>query len=638
MRRRILSLLQKELRQHGLASVTTLGFVAMVYVVMLLGRSSGVTQVTLLEVHASFARLCIPLLAAVFGHRLVVTELYGRTQLFLEGLPVRRGEWMLVKAGLGLVVVLGAAFASLGISALAASGKEALDVPFLALLGVRTLVWSACVWSFFLAMGTSGRLRFFIYFSVALGLYAVDAMTELEWRRMPPFSLVDARMALERVHWPTRDLWLSAALALGFTALATWLTGFHEGSVSEALSRRMSQKEMVLLACVVGAALIGITVLEAEKTKDPYQLQGSTVQVGKRAAVSVDAGSLDAHAMARAAALLATLESDVLELSSWLGLRDLPPVFVAQRANLDGRTVEHVGLTANEGLLIRANFVAPDWDAEQLRFELLARLVAQKSQERTLFEPKAWLSDGLLRWWVEQKRSTQVTSLSLLRGLWATQQEPVTAALLERWILTNERLGSDVAEGLAHTGIEVLARVRGRGAVDALARAVLGRWAPKDARALHYESVHSTPALFREATGLAWPDFLARWNQELPRLRQEPRFQALAALPRGRVQISTQAARGAIRDVRFVVELDRPAPAGLVVSLAHYRLSAFDRGLVPKLELERQDSLWPASSTRFEGRLPGSYSRGDRAFLAVEIQGAPLATPLRLSAERRSFE
>jgi hypothetical protein len=389
---------------------------------------------------------------------------------------------------------------------------------------------------------------------------------------------------------------------------------------------------------VVGAALIGISVLEDKKAKAPFELQGSSVQVGERAAVSVDAGSLEPQAVARAKQLLATLESDVLELSRWLGVPELPPVFVTMRASLDGRTVEPVGLTEHDGLLIRANFVAPDWDPEQLRFELLARLLVQKTDGRSLFEPKAWISDGLLRWWVEQRRSAQTSSRSLLRGLWATQHEPVTAALLERWLLTNERLGSDVAEGLAHTGIEVLQRIRGRSAVDALARAFLGRWAPNDARALYYERVHPTPVLFEQATGLTLSDFLARWNAELPRLRQDPRFGALAELPNGRVHVSTSATRGATHDVRFVVELDRPAPDGLVVSLAHYRLDAFDRGLLSKLELERQDALWPSASRRFEGRLLGRYSSGDRAFLAVEIQGASLATPLRLFAERRSFE
>jgi hypothetical protein len=180
--------------------------------------------------------------------------------------------------------------------------------------------------------------------------------------------------------------------------------------------------------------------------------------------------------------------------------------------------------------------------------------------------------------------------------------------------------------------------MRGRGAVDALARAFLGQWAPKDARSVYYERAHPMPVLFAQATGIDFAAFLARWNAELPLLRQMPRFEALERLPDGRVLLSTHTTRGTIRDLSFVVELDRPAPEGLVVSIAHYRLGAFDRGLVSNLELARQDSLWPAQTTRFEGLLRGAYSRGDRSLLAIEIQGGGLATRLRLSAERRSFE
>src|SRR3712207_6667273 len=101
-----LTLLAKELRQHAAALGGLPAPPALAWVVALAAPGPEERTVSALEVLARF--LGAPLVAAALylAHRLVVAEHYGRTQRFVEALPVRRWHMGAVKAAFGLAWLL----------------------------------------------------------------------------------------------------------------------------------------------------------------------------------------------------------------------------------------------------------------------------------------------------------------------------------------------------------------------------------------------------------------------------------------------------------------------------------------------------------------------------------------------------
>ena len=84
------SLVRKNFRQHYLVLLSGCAF-GLIYIGALVTASELNGRVlSHLSVTASFAKSGLVLIALVFGQRLVSNEYYGKTQRFLESLPVRR--------------------------------------------------------------------------------------------------------------------------------------------------------------------------------------------------------------------------------------------------------------------------------------------------------------------------------------------------------------------------------------------------------------------------------------------------------------------------------------------------------------------------------------------------------------------
>jgi hypothetical protein len=84
-----IALFRKELRQHGPALV---GVSALLVLVWLMGSATQDKEarvLSALQLVPSFAAVALSAAALYLGHRLVVAEYYGRTQRFVESLPVR---------------------------------------------------------------------------------------------------------------------------------------------------------------------------------------------------------------------------------------------------------------------------------------------------------------------------------------------------------------------------------------------------------------------------------------------------------------------------------------------------------------------------------------------------------------------
>ena len=219
-----------------------------------------------------------------------------------------------------------------------------------------------------------------------------------------------------------------------------------------------------------------------------------------------------------------------------------------------------------------------------------------------------------------------------------TRNAPPSADRLATWLRYRERHGADLAEAVAASGLLALEQRFGRDAVLSLAREVFGRRPSQDLRELIYEWRNPMAAVFERTTAIAWPDFIATWNAELERLRDTTVCRrALAAVVAGSGSLDVEAGTGAVRDLVLRLRFERPPPAGTVVSLLHTRLTPFDEPL-ERRDLRRIERLWPTAAREASWRLPGLYSQGSRAFLALEIDSLALGCPIRLHAERRVFE
>ncbi len=636
---RLRALVAKELREHlwaGLALAMVLGGALLLLLVSgLLARRS----VSLLQSYTFYLWVFVPLAGVVLGNRLVVHEYYGRTQLFLEALPVRRPELLAVKCALGLAALSAVALGALATFALFASQSEPIDARFLAILVTRSLGWVACLWSYLFAMGLLGKLRIPLYLTTGLAAGLLVGLTDVDLSRFGPFALIDFEtLPGERTHFPV-DALLEALAATGVClGIALVLGLIHEGSVAEVLARPMSQREKALSGMVILGLIVGVAVLDERRHKAPLEFDEDDLVVASEEA-PLEVLYLHEEAEDDADALLAVLEADVAALEELLG-RPIDAVLrVALHEQLDGRTFEQAYLEENDGVLLRANFRrGAEWDERGFRAFALARVLREATGERAGFEPQAWVLDGFARWWTERDEAREPEQdRALLRAAWATRAAPLAEADLVRWFRTRERLGLPVAEGLAASGLWALERRRGRAAVEALARALYGREVPEDASETLRTWRTPFPAVFEQAAGLPLTEHLAAWNAELEALRARPAVaDLLARVPEGSGAFEVRAGQGTIRHLEYALRFARPPGAGTPCALLHLELSPFDHELDPRA-LRRQEHLWAEGAAEAQHRLT-RYGQGTRVFVALEVESEALGCPLRLAAERRVIE
>ncbi len=652
--RRLRALLGKEIRQHAWTGLA-LGFcLAALFALLLATAWLAPETISLMQVHAGFLTFAI-CGAMVLGNRLVVSEYYGRSQLFVEALPLARWEMLAVKYVLGLALLLIATALSLGIAALVSATREAIDWRFLTIVAARSGTIIFFFWSWFFGMGLVGRFRVAIYLGILIAVMFLDGFTAFEILHFGPIAVLDnTTLPFEREIMPTRALLVTLALGAGWTALGFALALINEGSVAEILAKRMSQREKSIIGILFIALALAYTLIEERRDKPPYNFPEE--EVIKSEAVPLEILYLLPERRADAEALMAWLEDDLSRFSRALGWSSLPEVRLAFSPSLEAGFFDTAELQLNDGILIRANFGSDiDWDPRALSAYVLARVLDGATDDRARFEPKAWLRDGFAEWWSHRRQLTDdssgdreatdslETSCSdeaslLLRALWTTRHDPLDTSRLARWLRYRERHGEELASAVAFSGLRILEQQADRDAVLHLARQVFGRQPHRDIRELFYEWRHPMEEVFAQATAQGWEPFLASWNNELERLRtREPCRARLAQLPEGTAQIEIESGEGTIRDVVYGFQFTEPLPQGTTTTLLHHRLSAFDSEL-ERRDLLRVERFWPSETRETSWRLPGLYRRDNRAFLAVEIESEILGCPIRFDAQRRTFQ
>ena len=654
---RLWVLLLKELRQHTVViAVATLGL-PIAWLFFLLGALGAAATVSYMEIHASFLRFAFLPFAFAVGNRLVVADLYGRTQRFLEGLPMGRLEPFVVKWSLGAVILLGVSCTSLVVTLAVASLREPIDAGFVTSLGTRTIVFTLTLWSFLFAMGQLGKLRVPLYLALGLVLILLASTTELELMRFGPFALIGQDLALSRAGVPWTETLVSLAIAGAFLATTVALSFVREGGVQETLSKPMSSRERAMVGIATCTVLIVWSGLQPEPEPAPYQMTGEHVVRARSVPLVIGYGSPAGREDAEA--LLARLEPSLLALMPAMGWTALPEARVVLRGSLDGRTFEDAFLRPGDGALVRANFRASaSPDLEGLEAALVRSLLDDRTNHRAHYEPQAWARSGFPLWWAycgphrgDPHRTTHAADCRLSSARRALAQLPLHAsasggrgvdrARIAAWSRLREEESDRVAESLAGSGMVTLARLTNGAGPPQLARALFSAWSPRDSRTVLSTLFSPPSARLLASTTIDEATLHREWQADLVRDRASPEVAALLGrvAPRPTATLAITTPRGSLRTLVVEVTVPWADTDGVVVGVLTHTLLPFDT-IVEESDLRRDRFVLRAGEHTRRIELTGRVSAGDRILVIVEVEdpSSGLTAPTRLFAERRVVE
>jgi hypothetical protein len=630
-----LALFRKELRQHGPALVGVTALLAVTVFGAYLALIKEARVLSVLELVPQFALTTLIAAALYLGHRIVVAEYYGRTQRFVESLPVRRGLMVLVKAAFGLGWMLLWAGAVLLLAARAARATEPVEPRFLAIMAARLGLYTFAVWGLAFVYGFFGRLRIPLALGAAFLLFLLNRTTTLELGLFGPLGLVDhATFAFERQHFPWRALAQAAAVGGASVALAYALARVREGSVVEALARRLSARELSALLVMAGGGATLAGALTREPPTPEYAFATDKVLRGERGAVEI--AYLEDGLEPVAARLAADLEQKIAATASIVALPDaFPKVRLVNGPEVAPGRPRNV---ANDDralvLRVRLEGMSPE-DQTQLVSHVLHGLLWRRTRQRAGYEPKHWMLDGfalaVARSGEVAPPPTDLPDRDMLRAVVASAAlVPFDERALAAWAITSERLGDVPAAALAASGWRVLGARVGPDKTRALVRAAFGRRGTGDVRDAIHDWRTPMPKLFERATGWPWADFLTAWREALAAWgRTAAGREALASWPRAALVARADARAG----VGVGGTLGTPLAAPLTCALEHVKLPPFDAYVDPD-SLEEVGFLWPRGATDLERVVSGTYGRGERALVALECDLPPLGGRARLFSER----
>jgi len=623
---RLLALLRKELAQHWLAMLALYGLAGVGMFILVAGASVEEEITSRIVAHARFMLVLLPMLVAVLGHRMIVVEYYGRTQLFLEALPLRRSEMLSIKILFGASVVLSLSFASLGVALLSALRTEPITITFVGILSLRSLMFSLWLWSFAFFMAMLGRLRWLGYILIGFLVHLIQTRSSLELSRFGPFALASlSLLPFERVSHPSQAL-LESVLFTGLLAAAGFALGLvKEGGLAESLSRRMAPREKAALTLVTICGMVVLSTIKDKQQKEPFQFSQKSVLRSADRRLQV---LHDGRHRADAQALLHELAGLTDTLAKHLAVKTLPVLHIALRQDLDGRTFERAGLRDRDGILLRANYLqAPGWDRRGFSAFALHSLLAKQSHSRALYEPEHWFLDGYALWLASDGRVEAHRA-----ALVAQRFDKLEVAQFRSWSLTREAHGDPVSSSLAALAIELIAARSGTQPVVDLARAHFAMKTYGDSRDMLQRWLHPFESQLKEHTKLTLSELAAALSKELARRRSElsktPVFGATATLTLRREE-------GSLRRLVVTTSFPKPPPPGTLVTVLHSALPPFDWELYRPL-LKREERVWePGGVPPVE--LSGRYGPGARVFIAVDVEvpGAPCY--VRLLATRRTI-
>ncbi|XHR31195.1 MAG: hypothetical protein ACFUZC_11695 [Chthoniobacteraceae bacterium] len=511
-------LIEKELRQHAWV---LLSLVLLLLADLFLGiripwmqRASGSPFAAL----RFFLVFFVPLGSLILGQVLVVGEYRNKTQLFLEGLPLPRWRMIAVKYGIGLAAMLLAVALALAVACWR-SKADALTPRFLFLLALRSGCYAWFLWSLCFAHGFTGRYRVILAMIALFLIQQNIVIAQIDFGAIGPFELIGAPFAYERYEIPFIPIGVTVGYALFWTACAFGLGLARDATLAMALAQRMSSREKIILTFVAVAALmVAVEYSEKNKEPDPVLLPGAVdvtsgcVQVSASAAVAqpTEEENVALDRMAHRAAY------ELEEVARYLGCRKMPPVFIIHRRDFKPGVIEEGDIKMSQGVMVRANLTAKDFDMEAFRRTLLYNTLSIRSFKRLTLERNAWVLDGFAAWWTTRKDAIGHDAEELRRACEA-MPEHFSEADLGRWLTLRKTTGKEATQALAAAGLRTLRATYGDKACREFLGSVLGVEVTEDPRSWLYDVAHPVALRFKKATGKPLGTVVGEWREAVLR-------------------------------------------------------------------------------------------------------------------------
>lgn len=596
------ALLRKELSEHGAVLFVT-GLLAAATLLALLVQAERILGGRFVGL-VRFSMLFGLLIPFVLANRLLAREYGGRTQLFLETLPIGRARAFATKWLLGCTLTLLAAGLAWLVTLRSIRRIEVLSLndALGPLLAVSTFWFTA--WCFAAMAAMLGRYRYVVWALAVLVFFAL-ADSGIGLNELPLLRLLGSDVQMARELPDPSAFVVALAIALVSLAGAAALALVGSGAMSAALARRMTSRERVFVLVGLTAVATLSSLLERGPELPPFEITEGEKVDGRFANVGVLPTADLGAAAARELAL--TLADDVDALIDALSLDIRPSIFVLPQRGLDRYTMQRASTSGSEGIVIN---MAPDAPRDRVRALIGHAVIADATHARAFRDDRHVLLDGLSAYWAVRDDEAS-------RELWRLRAAAVTRSLqaadLTHWAETMERLGECVSLAVAFAVFETLVeRIGVHGAV-ALQRGIFST--PHDDVRVLFER---KPGALLAESGIDWGALAEQTQAALERVR-ERHGAVLAARPSvaARIEQRSRPGRGTEIEVRldgadrFTVHYERLRPwAGAV-------------GETPRLDARGGRTLLPLSPTR-----------GDRVFVAVEVDDPVLDCPVRVAAER----
>jgi hypothetical protein len=349
----------------------------------------------------------------------------------------------------------------------------------------------------------------------------------VETTRFAPLQLMDERFAFERHHFPGEAFWTTIGLAALLTALGFGLGLVRDATVATLLAEKMSSREKVFTTFLGLAGLfLAMYLSEHFKTATPVKLPGASE--GFEGVVQVYATAAVDAPKAEETAILAKTARDTAkqlsEMAEFLRCSSLPPVFIVHRRDLGANEFQDGALKWDQGLMVRTNLTATDFDPERLQVWIERQMLVTRTRGLANRERNAWVLDGFLVWW-SNREGTENRSrhwAAILAASAEAMPRDFSREHLKRWYSFRHQAGEIKARCLAGVGFDTLVRQHGEEACRKFSGEFFARDYPEDVRGWLRDISNPAGRRLRRAANISLDDFVKEWRKAVPPKEAKP--------------------------------------------------------------------------------------------------------------------
>ena len=273
-----ISLLAKDLREHGLAALALLFGALLIILVALLQNQTAAYSMSPFEVVRFTLLTLFPLVAIMLGNRLFVREYMSGTRLFVEALPVGLLRPLILKYLLGLTFLLLLMVVVVGSSALVAGVADDATLQYAGLMFAKSAVIVLLYWSISFCFSMCGFLRIAMYLTLAATTLMLINTPSIDTSRVPPIDLMDRDFFVyERDIVPVRAMIGTVLISVLFSLGGFLVARLGEGSVAARLAKPMSRRDYVVLGVLVMAGFGVWSALQQRLERESFEFTNRAV-------------------------------------------------------------------------------------------------------------------------------------------------------------------------------------------------------------------------------------------------------------------------------------------------------------------------------------------------------------------------